>query len=269
MLLKFFEKLKLSDDNNLNNEQRFILHKKILNNKKMLKTAYADFYLDMLKSEKRFRSKNKKNSKKEIRIELGSGVGFIKNYDKVIVTSDVVFNKLTDRIIDANKLPYKKNCISSIFGVFCFHHFKDPFNFLKDIEKKLTLGGLCILVEPYYGPLASMIYKKVHKSEYFDAHEKFNYKIKNKTAMEKANQALSYIYFKRDKVKFYKAFPRLKIVHTSVFNNYLRFLISGGLNFKSLLPDFFIIPIKILEKILIPFKKIFGIHYLIVIKRIK
>lgn len=87
--------------------------------------------------------------------------------------------------------------------------------------------------------------------------------------MEKANQALSYIYFVKHKKKTHKKFPKLKIVHISVFNNYLRFLISGGLNFKKILPDIFLLPIKIFEKILTPLKKIFGIHYLIVIKRVK
>ena len=76
--------------------------------------------------------------------------------------------------------------------------------------------------------------------------------------MEKANQALSYIYFIRDREKFYKEFPKLEIVHTSVFNNYLRFLFSGGLNFRKLLPDFLISFVKIFELIISPFKKDFG-----------
>ena len=46
-------------------------------------------------------------------------------------------------------------------------------------------GGLCILIEPYYGPLASLIYKKVHKTEYFDKNEKFNFKIKEKRRWRK------------------------------------------------------------------------------------
>ena len=87
--------------------------------------------------------------------------------------------------------------------------------------------------------------------------------------MESANQALSYIYFVKHKKKFNKEFPKLKIVHTSIFNNYLRFILSGGLNFQKLLPDFLIFFVKFLEIIISPFKKIFGIHYIIVIKRIK
>ena len=263
MLKKIFDKLNTAKDTNLNNQDRFLLHKKNLENKKMLKSCYADFYKKVLTIE----SKSRKLKKNDLRLELGSGVGFIKKFDKKIITSDVVYNKFTDKTVDANKIPYKSNKIGTIIGIFCFHHFKDPLSFLGDIEKKLKKGGVCILVEPYYGPLASMIYKSVHKSEYFDANEKFNHKIKNKTAMEKANQALSYIYFIRDKDKFYKKFPKLEIKHTSVFNNYLRFLFSGGLNFKKLLPDFLLFFVKFIEIILYPLKKIFGIHYIIVIQK--
>lgn len=265
MIKNFFNNLNIAQINNLNNEERFLFHKKVLENKKMLKSCYSDFYEKILLIEKKFRKKKNK----DIRLELGSGVGFIKNFDSKIITSDVVYNRFTDKTINANKLPYKKNKIDSIFGIFCFHHFKDPFNFLKSIQTKLKIGGLCILIEPYHGPLASIIYKRVHKSEYFNEKEAFNYKIKSKTAMEKANQALSYIYFVRDRKKFSRKFPKLKIIHTSVFNNYLRFLFSGGLNFRKLLPDFLISFVKLLELIMFPLKKILGIHYIIVIKRIE
>ncbi len=265
MIKNFFNNLNIAQITNLNHEERFLFHKKIMENKKMLKSCYSDFYEKILDTEKKYRKKKDK----DVRLELGSGVGFIKNFDKNIITSDVVYNRFTDRTINANKIPYDKDELDSIFGIFCFHHFKDPFNFLKSIETKLKIGGLCILIEPYYGPLASLIYKRVHKSEYFDAKESFNHKIRKKTAMEEANQALSYIYFVREREKFYKEFPKLEILHTSVFNNYLRFLFSGGLNFRKLLPDFLIGFVKFLELIMSPLKKILGIHYIIVIKRIK
>ena len=265
MIEKIFNILNIAQISKINKEERFIFHKKILNSKKMLKSCYSEFYLKIFQIEKKF----KKKVNNQVRLELGSGIGFIKDFDKKVITSDVVYNKFTDKTIDANKIPYKNNEIDSIFGIFCFHHFKDPFNFLKDVQKKLKIGGLCILIEPYYGPLASLIYKNVHESEYFNIKEAFRYKNKNKTAMEKANQALSYIYFIKNKNKFNHEFPKLEIVHTSIFNNYLRFLLSGGLNFKKLFPDFLIFFVKFLEIIMSPLKKFFGIHYIIVIKRIK
>jgi len=265
MIKNFFNKLKIINNNvNLNDEERFKEHKKNLNEKKMLKSCYSDFYIKMLNTEKEFK---KKTSNNNLRIELGSGVGFIKDYDKTIITSDVIYNEFTDKIIDANQIPYGRNQIDSIFGIFCFHHFKDPFNFLKDLEVKLKSGGVCILIEPYYGVLAKVIYKSIHKSEYFDQNEPFDFKIENKTAMEQANQALSYIYFVKNREKLQKFFPNLEIVHTSIFGNYLRFILSGGLNFRKILPDFLIGFIKIIEKFLSPLKKILGVHYMIVIKK--
>ena len=262
MIKNFFKNLKIIQDTNLNNEKRFIKHKKNLKNKQMLKSCYSDFYKKILKLEKKYSKK-----KGATRIELGSGVGFFKKFDKSIITSDVVYNRFTDRIIDADKLPFKRDSIDSIFGIFCFHHFKDPLNFLKNVENKLKPGGLCILIEPYYGALASLIYKNLHETEYFDVNEKINFKLKNKTPMEKANQALSYIYFIKNRKKFDKKFSKLKIYEEYVFNNYLRFIFSGGLNFKQILPNFLTIFIKLVEIIISPFKRVLGIHHLIVIKK--
>lgn len=262
MIKKLLKKLKVVNDTDLNNAERFIAHKKNLENKEMLKSCYVDFYKKILKLENKY-----SKEKGKVRIELGSGVGFFKKFDESIITSDVVYNRFTDKIIDADNLPFEKNSIDSIFGIFCFHHFQDQTNFLKNLEEKLKPGGLCILIEPYYGPLASMIYKRIHESEYFDINEDFNFRPKNKTAMEKANQALSYIYFIKNKDIFERKFSQLSIKEEFVFNNYLRFLFSGGLNFKKILPDFLTIILKILEKILSPFRSFLGIHHLIVIKK--
>ena len=43
----------------------------------MLQTCYSDFYNKILESEKLYKGKDYSNNKK-IRLELGSGVGFIK-----------------------------------------------------------------------------------------------------------------------------------------------------------------------------------------------
>ena len=85
--------------------------------------------------------------------------------------------------------------------------------------------------------------------------------------MNGANQALSYIVFKRDKVLFEQKFEQLEIVYISPITNYLRYLLSGGLNFKALIPDFMEKPVKLLEYILSPFNGVFALHHMIVIRR--
>ena len=59
MIKNFFNKLKIINNNvNLNDEERFKEHKKNLNEKKMLKSCYSDFYIKMLNTEKEFKKKN-------------------------------------------------------------------------------------------------------------------------------------------------------------------------------------------------------------------
>ena len=110
MIKKFFNNLNIAQITNLNNEERFLFHKKVLENKKMLKSCYSDFYEKILNIEKKFIKKKNK----DIRLELGSGVGFIKSFDRKIITSDVVYNRFTDKTINANNIPYRNNKIEEL-----------------------------------------------------------------------------------------------------------------------------------------------------------
>ncbi len=53
MIKTFFNNLNISQITNLNNEERFLFHKKVLENKKMLKSCYSDFYEKILFIEKK------------------------------------------------------------------------------------------------------------------------------------------------------------------------------------------------------------------------
>jgi hypothetical protein len=85
--------------------------------------------------------------------------------------------------------------------------------------------------------------------------------------MSGANQALSYIVFVRDRAKLLALHPQLEIVEHRPLNNYLRYLLCGGLNFRSLLPGFTAPLIKGVEWLLTPFNRIFALHHIIVIRK--
>ena len=104
------------------------------------------------------------------------------------------------------------------------------------------------------------------ETESFDKNQKdWNY-ISNGPMMG-ANQALSYVVFFRDLNEFLSKNPNLEIVHTTILNNYLRYLFSGGLNFKQLVPSWFEKPIKLMEFLLRPINKIFALHHIVVIRK--
>ena len=53
--------------------------------------------------------------------------------------------------------------------------------------------------------------------------------------------------------EFESKFPNLKIIYQKPLNNYLRHLLSGGLNFRQLVPDYFENMLKFIEKSMICF----------------
>ena len=56
--------------------------------------------------------------------------------------------------------------------------------------------------------------------------------------MSAANQALSFIVFKRDIAAFNREFPQLTLIADEP-HTHLRYVVSGGVNFRQLLPDVF------------------------------
>jgi hypothetical protein len=85
--------------------------------------------------------------------------------------------------------------------------------------------------------------------------------------MTGANQALSYIVFFRERVKFEQSCPGLEIVFSTPLNNYLRYLLSGGLNFRAITPAFAAPAIRLFETILIPLNQMLALHHVIVIRK--
>ena len=86
--------------------------------------------------------------------------------------------------------------------------------------------------------------------------------------MNGANQALSYIVFIRDQKEYERKYPSLKIVHQELAGNYLKYLLSGGLNFRQLLPDSFTGFVGFLEKLISSLNRWIALHHVIVIRKV-
>jgi SAM-dependent methyltransferase len=153
-----------------------------------------------------------------------------------------------------------------IYGINCFHHFPVPETFFQELLRVVKPGGGTILIEPYYGPLASLLYKKLFASESFDKQDP-HWGSTGRGIMRGANQALSYIVFRRDRAVFERQFPDLEIVHTAPLHNYLRYFLSGGLNFRQLLPDFAIPLLKLTEMVMIPVERLTALHHILVLRK--
>jgi SAM-dependent methyltransferase len=246
---------------NPDSEEMLAIHSKVLYEKPMMRDVFSEFYDTCINLDKKYFG----NSKAK-RVEIGAGVSFFKKKYPEIISTDIKKADNLDMVVDAQNMPFENNSVRAIYGINCFHHFPNPNLFFKELERVLEKGCGCVLIDPYYGFVAKRFYKKIFDTEIFDQTQK-EWVNESLGFMNGANQALSYIVFKRDKNKFEQMYPNLEIVIQKPMNNYLRYLLSGGLNFRQLLPPFFSPIIKFFEFILIPFNSIFALHHIIVIRK--
>ena len=240
---------------------RLELHQKMLEKKHMLKNVFTSWH-HLFKN-----LGNQYLTGSGIEVELGSGVAPMRDSYPEVLATDVVYAPNLDRIINAEQMDIESGTVKVVYGQNCFHHFPHPERFLRELDRVLVLGGGAILLEPYYGPFASFLYKRLFKTEGFDK-EYLNWETPTVGPMNGANQALSYIVFIRDQVRFQLENPSLKIVHKQYAGNYLSYLLSGGLNFRQLLPDSFSTPISLVEKLISPLNRWIALHHIIVIQKV-
>ena len=95
------------------------------------------------------------------------------------------------------------------------------------------------MIDPYFGLLSRILYKRLFSSEAYDCNAPdWHYCAGHDKKSARPNQALSYLVFFRDRARFNTLFPRLEIVHLRILPNYIRYLLSGGLNFRQVHPPF-------------------------------
>lgn len=241
---------------------RLELHREIFKQKKILRQVFVEFHASFRELDETY------FTGAGDRIELGSGIFPIKESYSEVLSSDVVESSFLDLVLDAECLDLKARSVRSLYCQNCFHHLSDPRKFFQEASRVLNVGGGIVILEPFYGKLGSVLYKHMFAQETFDKGQ-LAWNSPAKGPMSEANQALSFIIFKRDREVFLREFPEFEIVHEKICSNYLRYLLSGGLNFRQLVPDFCLPAVRAAEIMLRPFKSFLGLHHVIVIRKIR
>lgn len=252
----------LIDGIDIDSKDRLIVHREVLERKRLLQEVFTEFHHNFDKLDQQFFTGD------GLKIELGAGIKPIRDSYPDVLMTDVVDSPHLDFVLDAEDMNLKNDSVRVLFGQNCFHHFPHPDRFFKEANRVLTPGGGIILLEPYYGPIAKILFKRLFKTEGFDK-DFPSWETPITGPMNGANQALSYIVFVRDKIRFERKYPTLKIVHFELCNNYLKYLISGGLNFRQLLPNWMSPLIHFAQCLLFPFNRWLSLHHVIIIKKVE
>lgn len=208
----------------LDSKKTLLKHRELIRRKPILNRIYREWY----------RILKKKTPKAGEVVELGSGAGFIKDILPRTITTDVVKGPDIDRVINAERLPFRNGSVSAFVMVNTFHHIKNPLKALLEMRRCLKKGGKIIMIEPWNTIWSRFIYKNFHH-EQFD--EKAGWKTLGKNRLSDANGAIPWIIFQRDLSRFKKDFLKLPLDRVDTHTPF-KYIISGGLSYPQLAPTF-------------------------------
>lgn len=257
--MRFIDLLKLPEARQIQDldlPETTLLHRKIILSKPFLKRLYLDFYALFKRS--------LPNLETSVCVELGSGGGFIKEVYPSVITSDILKLSHVDQCFSALAMPFQDSSVDAFIMIDVFHHVPDSLKFLQELQRCLKPGGKIVMIEPANTWWGRFINQNFH-------HEPFlpnaGWTIPSSGPLSGANGALPYIVFKRDIKQFQAAFPNLRLISMKPHTPF-RYLISGGVSMRQLLPSFAYSLIKILEWLLTPLNAVLGMFYTLTLEKV-
>src|SRR5512138_575870 len=95
-------------------------------------------------------------------VELGSGLGNIRDAIPHCLRTDLFPNPWIDQIENAYQLSFADETVSDLILIDVFHHLRYPGTALKEFGRVLRKGGRVIMLEPYMSVLGLLVYGIPH-----------------------------------------------------------------------------------------------------------
>jgi SAM-dependent methyltransferase len=232
------------------------LRRAIVTSKPFLRAIYDDWYRAILQ-----RIPDGDGSV----LELGSGAGFFEQFLPDVITSEVFECPGVKLVADARALPFSPGDLPGIVMTDVLHHIPDVAAFFREATRCLRSGGGVIMVEPWVTPWSRLIYTHLHHEPFEPQVERWDFPAKG--PLSDANGALPWILFQRDRKRFESEFPGLRIQEIRPMMPF-RYLVSGGVSMRALMPGFTTCLWKAIEKACEPQMKRLAMFSLISIRRV-
>ena len=254
-LLDFLKLPETKSIKNLDAPATTLLHRRIIQSKPFLKRLYLDFYKTYEICVPKIRH--------QYCVELGSGGGFSKEIYPNLITSDILDLPHLDKRFSALQMPFDDASVDAFLMIDVFHHVPDSRQFLSEMQRCLKPGGKIVMIEPANTGFGRLIYKNFHHEPFVPAG---TWRLEGEGPLSSANGALPWIVFVRDREKFQSEFPSLKLLQITPHTPF-RYLLSGGVSMRQLVPSFSYPLIKGLEQALAFMNSTLGLFYTIQLEK--
>jgi SAM-dependent methyltransferase len=164
-------------------------------------------------------------------IEIGGGVGNLKERLGEVVATDIQSAPWLDCVADAQRLPFASGVAANIVMVDVLHHLEFPVVFFREAARVLRPGGRVLMVEPAITWGSSLFYRLLHHEPVRTSAEVLIDGTPDpKRDPYDSNQAIPTLLATRDRERFHRLFPALRIASVEWFS-LAAYPLSGG--FKS------------------------------------
>ena len=202
----------------------FTIHQKILAKNKFLRKIYLEWY--------HFIWEQMPDLEGHI-LEVGTGAGFLKQSLPETITSDVILHSNIDLVLDGRRLPVRRGSLKAIVMVDVLHHILNAPDFFKAARRSVMKGGVIVMVEPWNSTWANFIYNRFHHEPFLTQEEVWG--SQDSHSSSQTNGAIPWILFQRDLSRFSLEFPEWEVKSVQPCLPF-RYLLSGGLSMRQLVP---------------------------------
>jgi SAM-dependent methyltransferase len=247
----------------MKNEQHLkeiLLNSEHWEKKKLLQKVYYGFY-ELIKSNADFSLKGNV-------VELGSGIGKIKDVIPECITTDIFDNPWVDRVENAYKLNFEDKSVSNLILFDVFHHLEFPGNAFAEFHRVLNDNGRIIIFDPCMSVLGLVSYGLLHH-EPINITKEISVYAKDRKEVEEseyyAAQGNAYRIFQKQK-KYNTLLSEWNVIKYKKYSA-ISYLLSGGYSKPQLYPDSMYGIMKIIDSVcnLIPI--LYATRMLVVLKK--
>ncbi len=245
----------LTRDMNVDDPATTVLRRRIIKEKSFLRRIYQEWYdriIDALPLPH------------EPVLEIGSGAGFLNERLSSVIKSEIFLCPDISLVLDARKLPFADGTVRAIVMTDVLHHIPSAESFFSEASRVMSPGGRILMIEPWVTEWSTFIYRHYHPEPFRPDAEDWGFP--ERGPLSGANGAMPWIIFNRDIGRFRNLFPDLNIVSIQPFMP-LRYLLSGGVSMRSLMPAWTFPFWRFLENCLAPWRDSLAMFAFIVIER--
>lgn len=218
----------------MNSVERFRFHRQVL----CEKPEFSDVVLDVQRQIWNTVEAKSTHLMDLPSLEIGAGVIPLRDLAPRVISTDIEPSEGLQCVASALKLPFCDGSFRAVVAQNVFHHLPDLNEAMKEFERVLTPGGVVLLVEPYFGTFASLVYPALFASEGYDKSVPWFEPITNRSGEIVPNQAVSFRYFEAGERREFPETPLFEVVSSFPLRSGLRYLLTGALNFRRLAPRF-------------------------------